>query len=139
MNFLEKKYLEFVLNDIIDEKKTKAIKLYAILTMLDGVVKKIEIIDTDILIQRNIKKAHPLILKNRLVQAKKYFHNFFIEEVKKYKKDHSYYELEKMYIIDYLNKNKQKNFFIEDILMIIKADNEISQEEREFLHQIGVS
>lgn len=136
-----------MLNLIINWYRTKKIKkhldkdfdfmmqLFAIVTYLDKEVKDIEIIDSDLLIDKLIRKKYTNLDSTEINLLKDLGHKKYIDSLKKFKIDEEYFELKKQESLSTIRRKDDKN--IKDcISMIINSDGIVSNEESSFINEI---
>lgn len=134
-------------NLIINWYRTKKIKkhldkdfdfmmqLFAIVTYLDKEVKDIEIIDSDLLIDKLIRKKYTNLDSTEINLLKDLGHKKYIDSLKKFKIDEEYFELKKQESLSTIRRKDDKN--IKDcISMIINSDGIVSNEESSFIKEI---
>ena len=127
-----------IYNDFIIRKyKTNEIKnlvlLYAISIFLDKKIKDIEIVSANNLLYEIIEEKYDDISLNEEKLLAEHYLSMLKEKLILYKNDDYSFEMDKIKVLNNLKKNENK---INAIKKIIKSDNEISPEEKDFLQQI---
>jgi len=145
MEKLKKKIKIFLLglkvNKYLDKDLKLTIALYSIVTFLDKEAKDIEILDSDMLIEKFIRSKFKNNKDESMVKSlKTYCHHIYMEYLKKYKHDENYFELKKQEVLSTLKKQDKKSSIKKDlyqnVLLIIEADGVKTDEESDFIKQI---
>lgn len=138
MNFLRKTYLNTRLSKYLTKNFRLELEVFAVVTYLDKEIKDIEILDSDILINRLINHTYPDLTEKEEELLEEYSNNFYISELKKFKVDEHYFEVCRQEVLSQVKKLKNKKIK-ENVLMIVKSDGIITEDESDFLNELSKS
>ena len=114
------------------------VKVLAVSTYADGMIKNIEILETTSIIEdflsNHFDRKNKLLNLEEMDLLKEYLHKKYVERLKEYKKDSSAFLDDKLYILDY---DKDKQYYREYVKKIIEADNIVTEEEKALLEGFG--
>lgn len=119
----------------LDKDFNFMMQLFAIVTYLDKEVKDIEIIDSDLLIDKLIKRKYPTLSINETDSLKKLGHKKYIDFLKKFKIDEEYFELKKQEALSTIKRRNDKTLN-DYVSMIINSDGIVANEESSFVREI---
>jgi len=125
-NFIIKKYKVKDIEDII--------KLYAITIFADHKIKSIEIVSTNNIIHDIIDDYYNNLPHKRRKMLYDYYFSLLKKYLANYNSDNSNFDLDKIETLNNFKNFRYKN--IDTIKKIIKCDNEVASEEREFLNEV---
>ena len=129
----KKIYNDFIIRKYKTDEIKNLVLLYAISIFLDKKIKDIEIVFTNNLLYEIIEEKYNDISLNEEKLLAEHYLSMLKEKLILYKNDDYSFEMDKIKVLNNLKKNENK---INAIKKIIKSDNEISPEEKDFLQQI---
>ena len=129
----KKIYNDFIIRKYKTDEIKNLVLLYAISIFLDKKIKDIEIVSANNLLYEIIEEKYDDISLNEEKLLAEHYLSMLKEKLILYKNDDYSFEMDKIKVLNNLKKNENK---INAIKKIIKSDNEISPEEKDFLQQI---